>query len=514
MIRAENTGAPQAGPSDSTPRARDGRATPVTIEELAGLSHEFRTPLNGVLGLARLLEATALTGEQRSYVDALRESGEHLLGLVNQLLDFARLGASTVEIQAGDVALEDLLRGVCELTAPRAAEKGLEIGWWIAPGLGRVRADEGRLRQVLLNFVGNALKFTLAGGVLVSAAPVRGGRIRLSVRDTGPGVAEGERERIFEPFVQTDPRVDGVSLGGAGLGLAIVRSLAVAMQGAAGVDAAPGGGADFWLEFPAARIGGGAGRSLARRRIGVISPSPIVCEAAIRQVAARGGEGMASHEIRDLPADAEVLLLDHALAPPAPPDDRPAIILLSPEDRGLIEDYRSRGFAGYLIKPLRPGSLAEQVLSASGGGSRGDRVDDRIAPAVAAGLRVLLVEDHAINALLATAMLNRESCVVDHATGGPEALAAVSVGAYDLILMDMRMPGMTGLEIAQEMRRLGLTTPIVALTANAFEDDRQACLAAGMDEFLVKPLTAEALRRTLSRVARGWNAPAGRRRPA
>jgi nitrogen-specific signal transduction histidine kinase len=135
-------------------------ATPVSIEELASLSHEFRTPLNGVLGLARLLESTPLTGEQRSYVDALRESGEHLLGLVNQLLDFARLGASTVEIQTGDVSLENLLRGVCELTAPRATEKGLEIGWWIAPGLGRIRGDEGRLRQILLNYVANAIKFT------------------------------------------------------------------------------------------------------------------------------------------------------------------------------------------------------------------------------------------------------------------------------------------------------------------------------------------------------------------
>lgn len=512
MIMPSNIRSPQAEPGDGVSGSPDRRVAPVTVEELAGLSHEFRTPLNGILGLARLLEATSLTGEQRSYVDALRESGEHLLGLVNQLLDFARLGASAVDIHDEDMAIEDVLRSVCELTAPRASEKGLEIGWWIAPGLGRIRADEGRLRQVLLNFVGNALKFTETGGVLVSAAPAGGGRIRLTVRDTGPGVAESERERIFEPFTQTDPRVDGVSLGGAGLGLAIVKSLAIAMGGAAGVDATPGGGASFWFEFPATRAGGATGRNLSRRRIGVISPSPIVCEAAVRQILARGGEGVASAGIEDLPADAEVLLLDHALAPSAPPDDRPAIILLSPEDRGLIDDYRTRGFAGYLIKPLRPGSLAEQVLLASGGRSRAERLDDRIAPAVAPGLRVLLVEDHAINALLATAMLNRERCVVDHAAGGPEALAAVAVGTYDLILMDMRMPGMTGLETAQEMRNQGLATPIVALTANAFEDDRQACLAAGMDEFLVKPVSADALRRTLSRVARGWREPASRRR--
>ena len=237
-----SSGLPASGP--------DAAATPVSIEELASLSHEFRTPLNGVLGLARLLEATPLTGEQRSYVDALRESGEHLLGLVNQLLDFARLGASAIEIRTGDVSLEDLLRGVCELTAPRAMEKGLEIGWWIAPGLGRVRGDEGRLRQVLLNFVANAIKFTRSGGVMVSAAPAGAGRIRLSVRDTGPGVAEAERERIFEPFVQTDPRVDGASLGGAGLGLAIVRHVASNHGGDVSVSSVEGEGSTFTFTVP------------------------------------------------------------------------------------------------------------------------------------------------------------------------------------------------------------------------------------------------------------------------
>jgi CheY-like chemotaxis protein len=519
MIRSVVTDA--SGPTEKKGRAHKealpptaGGVAPVAIGALAGLSHEFRTPLNGVLGLARLLEATPLTGEQRSYVDALRESGEHLLELVNQMLDFARLGASAIEVRSEDVALEGLLSGICELMAPRATEKHLEIGWWIAPGLGRIRGDEGRLRQILLNYVGNAIKFTRDGGVLVSVAPAGPGRIRFSVCDTGPGVSEPERERIFEPFVQTDPRVDGMQLGGAGLGLAIVRSLGIAMQGVVGVGPAPGGGAEFWLEIPAPRAGGAPGRNLLRRKIGVVSPNPVVCEAAMRQVASRGGEGVAATGMEDLPVDAEVLLLDHALGLQAPPDDRPSIILLSPEDRSLIDDYRARGFAGYLIKPLRPSSLAERVLAASGGRRRVERVDDRIAPAVAPGLRVLLVEDHNINALLATAMLNRESCVVDHAPDGPEALAAIALCEYDLILMDMRMPGMTGPETAQEIRAQGVTTPIVALTANSDEDDRRTCLAAGMDEFLVKPLSAEALRRILSRVVGGWDAPTGRRRSA
>ncbi|MEI7573551.1 MAG: response regulator, partial [Phenylobacterium sp.] len=261
-----------------------------------------------------------------------------------------------------------------------------------------------------------------------------------------------------------------------------------------------------------ARAGGIPGRTLSQRRIAVVSSNPVVAEAAIRQIASRGGEGVVAASLADLPEHADFLLVDHTLRPTGPPDDRPAIILLSPEDRGLIDDYRARGFAGYLIKPLRPASLAQRVVAAARGRSRTGRLDDRIAPAAAPGLRVLLVEDHAINALLATAMLNREGCVVDPAAGGRDALAAVVVGAYDLILMDMRMPGMTGPETAQEMRNQGVKTPIVALTANTFEDDRQICLASGMDDFLVKPLTPDALRRILSRVARGWNEPTGRRR--
>lgn len=479
--------------------ARDAR---VSAEQLASLSHEFRTPLNGVLGMARLLEGTRLTQEQRAYVAALRESGEHLLGLVNDVLDFARLGADKIELHPTRFDVEGLLRSVCELLSPRAHEKGLEIAWAAPAGIGAMVADEGRLRQILLNFAGNAIKFTTTGGVLVTAAETERG-LRFTVEDSGPGVSAAARETIFEAFEQANPLRD-VQLGGAGLGLAIARKLAGAMDGAVGVETASLGGAAFWFEAAFERSPARCERPLARRTVAVASASRVVCEAARRQIEAAGGKAVLVASLEEALAatrPSDVLLVDRALAGDGAPAGRSALVLLTPEERSHIDDHRAAGFAGYLIKPLRRSSLAERVLAArrAQDDAAVATVDDRIAPAAAPGARVLLVEDNPINALLARTLLTREGCRVDQAGGGEEALAALAVGDYDLILMDMRMPGMSGLETAKRTRNMGITTPVVALTANAFEEDRHACLAAGMDDFLVKPLTPDALRAALGR---------------
>jgi len=492
---------------------------PIPADQFAALSHELRTPLNGVLGMARLLEGTRLTAEQRSYVAALRESGEHLLGLVNDVLDFAKLGEGKVDLHLAAVDIEGLLRSVCELLSPRAREKALEIAWAAPAGIGRVLADEGRLRQILLNFAANGLKFTQAGGVLVSVARAGAGRLRFRVEDTGPGVVKAHREMIFEAFAQADPA--HAQLGGVGLGLAIARRLATAMSGATGVDTARGGGAEFWFEAAFEPVAGPrVARPLAGRTVGVASPNPIVREAARRQIIACGGRAEVAADLETLAktlASGDVILMDHRLAAGRrslrAPGDRPAIILLAPEERGRIARYRQAGFAGYLIKPLRRASLAERVLAAGGvePGQGPSPDDERIAHAAAPGAHVLLVEDNPINAMLARTLLTREGCAVDHARGGEEAIAAVHVGRYDLILMDMRMPGMSGVEATQRLRSSGVTTPVVALTANAFEDDRHACLAAGMDDFLVKPLSPDALRGMLARWAKGrWTDSAAR----
>lgn len=494
----------------------------ITPEQLATLSHEFRTPLNGVLGMARLLDGTRLTAEQRSYVAALRESGDHLLALVNDVLDLARLGAGKIELHPAPMSVEDLLRQVAELMSPRAHEKGLEIAWATGPGVGSIMADEGRLRQVLLNFIGNAVKFTQAGGVLLSARQEQTGRLRFSVRDSGPGVPEAARASIFQPFVHADPS-HGAALGGAGLGLAIVTRLAEAMGGVVGVDDAPGGGAEFWFEAPLqALMADAAPQPLIGRTVGVASPSPVVREAAVRQIEAKGGRAVAAESldalIEQAPADA-VLLIDHTLAgrrrTVRPPKDRICLVLLRSEDRDRIEPSRKAGFAGYLIKPLRGASLASQVLAATGHGiaDATPATDDRVRPASAPGARVLLAEDNPINALLARTLLQREGAQVDRAANGEEALAAASGADYDLILMDVRMPGLSGVDATRTLRARGVTTPIVALTADAFEDDRRACLTAGMNDFLVKPLTEVALRAVLARWV-GWTDAAGEGRVA
>jgi CheY-like chemotaxis protein len=489
----------------------------ITPQQLATLSHEFRTPLNGVLGMARLLDGTRLTAEQKAYVAALRESGDHLLTLVNDVLDLARLGAGKIELHPARTDLADLLRQVAELMSPRAHEKGLEIAWAVAPGLPPVMADEGRLRQVLLNYAGNAVKFTEAGGVLLSAESAPHGRVRLVVRDTGPGVPAEARARIFEPFVQSDPAHGGVGLNGAGLGLAIVSRLAEAMEGDVGVDDAPGGGAEFWLEAPLAAAGpADRAKPLARRVVGVASPSAILREAAARQIETLGGRAVVTDTTEALlaatPAEA-VLLIDNALAVGRralrAPEGRACLVLLRPDERARIPRSRSAGFAGYLIKPLRAASIAARVLAASGGADTAPRAaeDDRIAEATAPGARVLLAEDNPINALLARTLLQREGAQVDRAGSGEEAVAAMASAAYDLVLMDVRMPGMGGIEAARAIRSTGAITPIVALTADAFEDDRRACLAAGMNDFLVKPLTETALRAVLTRWV-GWTSGA------
>ena len=503
-----------------TKRARKGAEGLGRSDEmiLAALSHEFRTPLNGVLGMARLLARTRLDAAQRSYVTALEQSGEHLLGLVNQVLDLARLQSGRIELRPGLVDLEPLLQGVTEILSPRAHAKGLEIAWAVDPGLPPIRADEARLRQVLFNLAGNAVKFTDAGGVLIAAeagradAPAGKARVRFCVRDTGPGVSDEERGHIFEPFAQG--RASAEAVESTGLGLAIVSRLAEAMDAELGVDAAPGGGALFWAEasFPAAGAPR-AGQPLQGLPVAIVSCNPLLAEAAARQVRACGGEPIVFENARAAaaaPPEAPALVDFAAGAErrPRPIAGRRSIVLLGPELRAHIPALRKSGFDGYLIKPLRRQSVATRLLAVSGPAAQPAAPpleDERARLTAGSGARVLLAEDNPINAMLARALLEREGCVVDQARTGPEAVEAAAAQAYDLILLDLRMPGMGGVEAARAMRKAGVRSPIAALTADAFEDARQASLQAGMDDFLTKPLEPAALHALLGRLV----APAG-----
>ena len=481
---------------------------------LAALSHELRTPLNGVLGMAALLAETGLTKAQQAYLASLRDCGEHLLSLVNDVLDLARLDAGKFALHPAPVDPRRLLQTVVELLSPRAYAKGLEIAWWTPAGTPQVMADEGRLRQILFNLAGNAVKFTERGGVAlgleVQPAAADRMRLRFTVTDTGPGVPAAERERIFEAFAQADPS-HAARADSTGLGLAIVRRLTAAHAGQVGVDCPAEGGSQFWFEaeFQVAAAAS-AERPLAGHTVLIVSPSAIVGQACAGQAAAAGGEAKRADgliQAQALARPGEVVLIDHALAQgaarPRPMPGQACVVLLAPEDRGEIEAYRADGFAGYLIKPLRAGSLVERVLAVHGETpALRDAPDERAGPAAVAGVKVLLVEDNPINALLARSLLEREGCSVDRVASGDAAVEAGVGGLFDVILMDVRMPGLSGREAARALRVRGCRTPIIAVTADAFEEDRRACLAAGMDDFITKPLEQPVLNAMLRRWAR------------
>jgi len=496
-----------------------GRAARAGLDQrehyLASMSHELRTPLNGVLGMAGLLADTRLAADQRAYLATLRDCGEHLLGLVNDILDLARLDSGQLTLHPAPLEAKALLQSTAELLSPKAHGKGLEIAWAAPAGLPTVMADEGRLRQVLFNLVGNAVKFTETGGILLGVE-MRGRdadqvTLRFTVTDTGPGVPDADRERIFNAFAQSGDHVGRTD--SSGLGLAIVRRLAAAHAGKAGIDSPEQGGARFWFEadFKLAAAASDH-RPLEGKTVMVVSANSVIAEAAVRQIEAAGGRALMAASSTDasqiaMPDDA-VILIDHALAPRGPRKpfgDRPSVILLAPEQRGSIARYRAGGYAGYLIKPLRDVSLVERVLAASGAPTAPAPSQDERAAAGQVKARVLLAEDNPVNAVLARSLLEREGCSVDRVATGEDAVAAALSGAYDLIFMDQRMPGLSGRDAARTLRERGCRTAIIALTADAFEEDRQACLAAGMDDFLTKPLAPATLRLMLRRWSRaGW----------
>jgi PAS domain S-box-containing protein len=512
---------------------------------LANMSHEIRTPLGGVLGMAELLGATHLTPEQRECLEAIRLSGKLLLGIVNDVLDFSRIESAGVALETVSFALRQTLEDTVHLQAEAAHAKGLELCCRVGPDVpARVRGDPGRLGQVLFNLVGNAVKFTERGQVVVRAALAEapgsgeGALLRVEVEDTGVGIPEPVHARLFEAFTQGDPSTTR-RFGGSGLGLAISRRLVTAMGGDIGFRSAPGRGSTFWFtvrvvpEEPARQ----PESSLAEIRALTVVPHPVSRTFLQEQLARWGAQtvgasGRAEAARLAAQAAAERQPFGLAVVELDLPDGSglelarelegrqewgtPGVVLLAPfTAQGLAAKALEAEGVCFLVKPPREQDLGRcigAVLAQRPASSLEGVPPAPVAPRVAGDGRILLAEDNPVNQTVVVRFLELLGYRTDLVEDGASAVEAALSGTYDLVLMDWQMPGMDGLSAAREIRRreaAGRRVPIVALTAHALPEHREACLAAGMDGYLTKPLALAELARTLERWAKRPGAGAG-----